>query len=211
MADIQCQTEIPPGTGFTILIWNDEQPMFHDWDLTQEEFDRLLAWLHSDREEAAQKYEIIRRRVRKTIAARGCSGAAEIFDETVYRIAHKLPDLLLDYEGDPALYFYGVANLVYLEYLRHRVETEELLPSTPAPTINNIEPEYECLENCLHELPPADKELVLRFYRAEKQAKIEERKDLAKELGLTENALRLRLFRLRQKLAACLEKCLAEK
>ncbi len=185
--------------------------MFHDWDLTREEFDRLLAWLQPDREEAAQKYEDIRRRVRKTIAARGCSAAAEIFDETVYRIARKLPDLLLDYEGDPALYFYGVANLVYLEYLRSQPETEELLPSTPAPNIKNIEPEYECLEECLNELPSADKELVLRFYREEKQAKIEERKDLAKELGLTKNALRLRLFRFRQKLAACLEKCLAEK
>ncbi len=185
--------------------------MFHDWDLTQEEFDCLLAWLHSEREEAARKYEEIRRRVRKTMAARGCPVAVEIFDEAVYRIARKLPDLLLDYEGDPALYFYGVANLVHLEYLRYQVETEELLPSTPAPTIPNIEPEYECLEECLNKLDPKDKELLLQFYREEKRAKIEERKGLAKEAGVTGNALRLRLFRLRQKLAACLEKCLQQK
>lgn len=185
--------------------------MFHDWDLTQEEFDRLLAWLHPEREAAAQKYEEIRRRVRKTLAARSCSAAVEIFDETVYRIARKLPDLLVDYEGDPALYFYGVANLVHLEYLRSQVETEELLPSMPAPNLTNIEPEYECLEECLNQLEPKDKELLLQFYREEKRAKIDERKGLAKKAGVTENALRLRLFRLRQKLAACLEKCLAEK
>ncbi len=185
--------------------------MFHDWDLTQEEFDRLLAWLHSDREEAAQKYEVIRRRVRKTIAARGCPMGVEIFDEAVYRIARKLPDLLVDYEGDPALYFYGVANLVHLEYLRYQVETEELLPSTPAPEIKNLEQEYECLEACLNKLEAKDKERLLQFYRAEKRAKIDERKGLAQEAGLTENALRLRLFRLRQKLTACLGKCLAQK
>ena len=208
---MQCQTVVSPGAGFTILLGNDEQPMFHDWDLTQEEFDRLLAWLHPDRDEAAQKYEDIRLRVRKIMTARSCAAAVEIFDEAVYRIARKLPELLVDYEGDPALYFYGVANLVHLEYLRHQVETEELHPSTPAPIIKNIEPEYECLEECLNTLDPRDKELLLQFYHAEKRAKIDERKGLAQEAGLTDNALRLRLFRLRQKLAVCLEKCLAQK
>ncbi len=185
--------------------------MFHDWDLTQEEFDRLLAWLHPEREEAAQKYEDIRRRVRKTMAARGCTAAMEIFDEAIYRIAHKLPDLLVDYEGDPALYFYGVANLIYLEYQRNQPDTEELPPSLPAPTIKNIEPEYECLDECLNTLEPKDKALLLQFYHEEKRAKIDERKGLAQEAGLTGNALRLRLFRLRQKLAICLEKCLKQK
>lgn len=185
--------------------------MFHDWDLTQEEFDRLLAWLHPDRELAAQKYEDIRRRVRKTMSARGCAAAIEIFDEAVYRITRKLPDLLLDYEGDPALYFYGVANLVHLEYVRSQAEMQELSPSARAPLSNHIEPEYECLEACLNTLEPRDKEWLLQFYREEKRVKIEERKGLAKESGLTDNALRLRMFRLRQKLAACVKKCLAEK
>ena len=130
---MQCQTAVFPGAGFTNLLWYDEQPMFHDWDLTREEFDRLLAWLHPEQEVAAQKYEDIRRRVRKVMTARGCSAAMEIFDEAVYRITRKLPDLLVDYEGDPALYFYGVANLVHLEYLHeagvlvcshHRIELD---------------------------------------------------------------------------------------
>jgi DNA-directed RNA polymerase specialized sigma24 family protein len=185
--------------------------MFHDWDLTQEEFDCLLAWLHPDQEVAAQKYEDIRRRVRKTIASRGCPVALEIFDETVYRIARKLPALLLDYEGDPALYFYGVANLVHLEYQHNHIETEALQSSLPAPTSDDIELEYECLEECLNKLKSADKEALLQFYRDEKRAKIENRKEQAKDAGVTDNALRLRLFRLRQKLASCLGKCLAQK
>lgn len=174
--------------------------MFHDWELTQEEFDRLLAWLHPNRDEAGQKYENIRKRVRKTIAARGCSAADEIFGETVLRIARKLPDLLLTYEGDPALYFYGVANYVYKEYLRHQIETEELTPALPAPASQNLETEYECLRECLDRLPPEDKQLVMRAYG-------EERRTLAKEFGLSDNALRLRLFRIRQKLGDCIENC----
>ncbi len=185
--------------------------MFHDWDLTQEEFDRLLAWLHEDRDEAAQKYEAIRRRVRKTIFARGCGAGAEIFDETVYRVARKLPHLLLEYEGDPALYFYGVANLIYLEYIDRRVETVELPRSALKLSPQWSEPEYECLEECLNQLPPEEKELLLRFYSDEKRAKINGRKALAQEFGLTDNALRLRLFRLREKVAACVKKCRAQK
>ncbi len=210
-ADIQYQIGVFPGADFTNLLRNDKQPMFHDWNLAQEEFDQLLAWLDPNRDIAAQKYEDIRHRVRKTIAARGCSAAAEIFDEAVYRIARKLPDLLLEYEGDPALYFYRVANLIHLEYRRDQVETQELSPSLPAPNIKDIEPEYQCLDECLNKLDPKDKELLLQFYRADKRAKINERKELAKDTRVTGNALRLRLFRLRQKLAACLEKCLAEK
>jgi RNA polymerase sigma factor (sigma-70 family) len=185
--------------------------MFHDWDLTQEEFDRLLVWLHPDRDVAAEKYEAIRRRVRKTIVARGCSASEEIFDETIYRVARKLPDLLLTYEGDPALYFYGVAHRVYLEYLRDQTDARRVRPQ-PVRHIHH-EPEYACLEVCLNQLPPADKELLLRFYREETEAKakIDGRKSLAEELGLSDNALRLRLFRLREKLAACVKKCLAQK
>lgn len=190
-----------------IFAGETKQSMFHDWDLSQEGFDRLLAWLHPNREEAAHKYEAIRQRVRKTIAARGCGAAAEIFDEAVYRITHKLPDLLLDYDGDPALYFYGVANLVYLEYVRKQPAAEELRPTFAAPDPIDIEPAYKCLEKCLNELLPADREILLRFYRENKQAKIDDRKELAKELGVTENALRLRMFRLRQKLAECITKC----
>ncbi|HEX4946865.1 MAG TPA: hypothetical protein VFZ34_09385 [Blastocatellia bacterium] len=178
--------------------------MFHNWDLTQEEFDCLLTWLHPDRDEAGQKYETIRIRVRKTIAARGCSAADDIFGEAVYRIARKLPELLLTYEGDPALYFYGVANHVYKEYKRVQVETEELNPSLPASPPEDRETAAECLDKCLNLLAPADKELVLRFYR-------KDRKTLAADYGLSDNALRLRLFRLRQKLGACIEKCQNEK
>lgn len=185
--------------------------MFHEWDLTQEEFDQLLAWLHPDRDEAAEKYETIRRRVYKTIAARGCGAAAEIFDETVYRVARKLPDLLLEYEGEPALYFYGVAKLVFLEYLRDQRKADGFRP-LPLPS-NHQQSEYECLEECLNQLGPADKELLLHFYREETatQAKIDGRKALAREHGLTDNALRLRLFRLREKLSVCLKQCLASK
>lgn len=177
--------------------------MFHEWDLTQEEFDRLLAWLHPDRDEAGLIYEAIRIRVRKTIAARGCPAADEIFAETVYRVARKLPGLAQIYDGNPALFFYGVANKVYKEYIRNQVETESLTNRIPAPDPPNQEVDFNCLEKCLNRLAPEEKKLVLRFYS-------EKHHILAEDEGLSQNALRLRLFRLRQKLFACMSKCLGE-
>ena len=45
--------------------------MSKQWDTTQEGFDRLLAWLDEDRDQAAKKYEVIRKRLVKTFTCRG--------------------------------------------------------------------------------------------------------------------------------------------
>ena len=45
------------------------------------------------------------------------------------------------------------------------------------------------------------------YYRDEKQQKIDHRKELAEQLGISENALRLRTFRLRGELTTCVKKC----
>jgi hypothetical protein len=46
--------------------------MNKDWELSQEAFDALLDWLDSDREQAALKYETIRRSLIKIFTGRGC-------------------------------------------------------------------------------------------------------------------------------------------
>ena len=42
------------------------------WDLNQEAFDELLAWLNPDRERAGRKYEDIRQRLIRIFMHRGC-------------------------------------------------------------------------------------------------------------------------------------------
>ena len=167
----------------------------------------MLNWLDANREQAAQKYEKIRTRLIKIFACRGCGEADDLADETINRVTTKLSEIGNSYVGDPALYFYGVANKVYLEYLRRRpvVEGPPLRESS-----DDIEAEYECLERCMDQLPPESRRLVLEYYREEKRAKIDRRRKLAEELSIAVNALRIRAHRIRQQLQQCVQLCLEE-
>src|SRR5919198_4623480 len=86
--------------------------------LTQEAFDYLLAWLDADRERAGEKYERIRRRLIMIFPCRRCPDAEELADETINRVALRAAEVSKEYEGDPALYFYGVGQKVFLESVR---------------------------------------------------------------------------------------------
>ena len=181
--------------------------MKKNWALSQESFDALLEWLAPDREQAGQKYEEIRQRLIRIFTARGCYEPEDLADETINRAANKAGSISEDYVGDPALYFYAVANNIHLEYLRRK----------PAPTppikldeSNNTEEEFRCLEQCLSHLTSENRDLVVRYYQDEKKAKINQRKILARDLGIGPNALRIRACRIRASLQKCVEKCLGQ-
>jgi DNA-directed RNA polymerase specialized sigma24 family protein len=181
--------------------------MNKDWVITQEAFDGLLAWLDADRDRAAQKYETVRTRLIKIFSCRGCGEADDLADETINRVTAKLHEIVDTYVGDPALYFYGVANKVYLEYLRRRPVVEAPLLRESS---DDIEAEYACLEKCMDQLPMQSRRLVLEYYQEEKRAKIERRRKLAEELGIAVNALRIRAHRIRQQLQQCVQVCLEQ-
>lgn len=192
--------------------------MKKDWVLTQDKFDKLLDWLDADRDRAGRKYESIRLRLIKIFTCRGCHEAEELADETINRVIGRVVELTSTYEGDPALYFYGVSQKVHLEYLRKAHGQPVNLPLAAESSQNtqvidltsNIEPEYECLERCLEQLPPNNRDLVLRYYQQEKKAKIEHRKSLATELGIAVNALRIRAHRIRLVLQQCVHNCIEQ-
>jgi len=187
--------------------------------VTQQAFDNLLNWLDADRESAGSKYEKIRVRLIKIFACRGCGEADDLADETINRVTVKLGEIAANYSGDPALYFYGVAQKVHLEYLRKKPLLQESLEpgrepgghtAWPSETADEAEHEYACLEHCMDRLPPENRRLVLEYYQEEKRAKIDHRKQLADQLGIAVNALRIRACRLRAQLQQCVQNCLEE-
>ncbi|HBB94601.1 MAG TPA: hypothetical protein DC054_04365 [Blastocatellia bacterium] len=179
--------------------------MKKDWALVKESFDALLAWLDSDPEIAACKYEVIRSRLIKIFVCRGCHEPEDLADETIDRVARKLDEIRTTFTGEPIRYFYGVANKVHLEYLRRKPP-----PVPPPPSTNSaeIEREYDCLERCMQHLAAGNRELVLQYYQEDKQAKIENRQRLADRLGIAVNALRIRACRIRASLLACVQECI---
>jgi DNA-directed RNA polymerase specialized sigma24 family protein len=177
--------------------------------LTQAAFDSLLAWLDADRDRAGKKYESIRLRLIKIFTCRGRPDAEELADETINRVTTKVHVLAKEYVGDPALYFYGVAQKVFLESVRKPAHAAAP-PARTAADSDEREREYECLERCMERLPRESRGLVLEYYRDEKRAKIDHRKELAERLGIAPNALRIRAHRIRVALQRCVLTCLDE-
>lgn len=176
-------------------------------DVTPEDFERLLEWLDRDRDNAGHKYEQIRVRLIKIFNCRGCIDAEHLADETFNRVSRKIQQVAPTYVGNPALYFYGVADNIYREYVKKRSALPE-----PAPvSAHEDEARYECLEECMEHLSPQNRELILAYYGDEGRAKIDKRQDLATRLGIGANALWIRTHRIRESLRVCVSKCFTRK
>jgi DNA-directed RNA polymerase specialized sigma24 family protein len=170
--------------------------------LTQDALDKLLAWLDPDRDAAGEKYESIRHTLIRFFEWRRCLPAAEHVDETINRVARRIAEGEQVRSADPRSYFYGVAKHVYQESLKVRpdVDLRTELPGAIAESSRQL----ECARECLATLSPGNRDLLERYY-------LEERDGLADSLGITPNALRLRVFKEKQKLRACMEGCLDSK
>jgi DNA-directed RNA polymerase specialized sigma24 family protein len=188
--------------------------------LTAETFDGLLAWLDRDREQAGQMYEEIRLRLIRRFRQLGCLEPEECANETIDRVAKKLPDIIATYKGDPEPYFYAFAHYVYMEYLRKPTvvplpPTELPLRDAPTTTAHELFDEDEfmdaCLRHCMEKLSERDREMILQYYSGERQVKIKLRKELADRLGIKLANLRLRAQRVRAGLKDCILDCMNRK
>lgn len=181
---------------------------------TRDEFDALLAWLDKDRDRAGDKYESVRTKLIKIMDRRGCHSPEELADETINRVGHRIQGIADTYVGEPALYFYGVLKNVHKEWLKWtkaepiNLDSVTIRMPEPAEDVGLI---YEYLDKCRHELKdPEDRDLIVKYYEKDKRAKIDHRKKLAHDLGITLNNLRLRIHRINTILQKCIVDCLNE-
>lgn len=186
--------------------------MREEWTLTHDSFETLLSWLAPEREAAGQKYETIRHRLIKIFYGRGFSNAEELADETINRVVRKIGDIAANYEGDPALYFYGIAQKVCLEACRKKPEIPAKAEPSYQLTIDEESEEHlarsNCLNKCLVVLSDEERDIVVQYYASEERTSIEHRHKLAQQFNLTPNGLRVRAFRIRRRLQKCAENCL---
>jgi DNA-directed RNA polymerase specialized sigma24 family protein len=172
-------------------------------------FDLLLEWLDSDRERAAEKYVAIRQSLIQIFAWKGCSDAEFLADETLDRVILRVPEIRGTYEGNPSAYIHAVAKNVLAEHTRARsVQRETLIPENPITTEIKNEKMYGCLERCLPNLSPSSRELILDYYSVENPEEPSSRKDFAEQWGIALDQLRVRVYRIRKMLEACIQACM---
>jgi len=181
-----------------------------DSPLPRPAFEKLLRCFHSDRAEADKAYLRLRDKLVSYFEFSRCRPAEDLADEVLTRVARRLD------EGESiqriGAYSLGVARLVAAETRQKQIRQEHKLREffrvshgTPG---SEKEPVLRCLDGCLAKLPPETSALLLAYYSGDRRARIDQRKQLACDLGTQPAALRNRLLRLRAGLETCLRRCL---
>lgn len=194
-----------------------------DNSLTPASFDSLLAFLGADSESAAMAYIDVRRALFIFFAMRGAADPDEMADETINRVARRLSEDVQITTENPSGFFYAVARNVWRESLGKSGVLIPLPEGESAPSVTEATPHdlmmdereriesevrRECLERCLDQLDPEERELIVSYYRFKGGAKIENRKELAARLEIPNNTLRQKIARLKLKLGECVKKSL---
>lgn len=175
-------------------------------EVTEEKFATFLAWLGAGGGDAGEEYERFRFRLCTFFSQRRCRFPEELADETINRVIVKVGEI--DIENRLA-YFYGVAKNVYRESLkkeRDHIDVDGMSVAAPATS----EPDFsaECLDRCLAQLPPESRGLILEYFSEAKHAKIELHRRISESFRVSQTALRMRVMRIKQKLANCVRECM---
>jgi DNA-directed RNA polymerase specialized sigma24 family protein len=170
------------------------------WTLSGAAFEGLLAILADDRDRAAAAYGELRQRIAGLLRWWGALDPDRLADLTLDRAARKLQEGASVERGDFGAYVRGVARMVFYESSRQPAPLP--LDRDPAVEVEATdESAMRALDQCLDTLSSEDRRLVLRYYDGANQIAV--RQQLARELGITPTALRLRTHRLRNRLEAC--------
>lgn len=193
------------------------------WTPTANAFARLLKWLDGGTDSQGQRYEEMRDRLVAFFDRKNCASPDELADETLNRVMKWVEEHDRDYDEEPAKICYNTARFVFHESLRKpNYVSEDIsdLPKPPAIDPRKIaaleeeelgkEKRLTCLQGCSQKLPADDQDLIVRYYYGEQRVKLDNRKALAAERGMTANALSIKACRIRDKLRDCVTKCVCE-
>lgn len=177
-------------------------------EVTAEKFAEFLAWLSPEKEKSGEEYERLRFRLTTFFAQRNCRFAEDLADETINRVCLKVGEEIIE---NKMAFVYGFAKNVYLESLRKEKNHLNIDDVNVAEKEREAETDYsgDCLDKCLRDLPAENRVLILDYFSEEKQAKIDLHKQISAKFETTQTALRMRVVRIKQKLKACLQECLA--
>jgi len=179
----------------------------------QGKFDAMLRLFDADRDAAAIKYEALRTRLIAFFEWRGCVNAEDLSDICFDRLQNK------GFSGEdienPNAYTATIAQFVYREYLRspdyRSGSFDDENETIPEPeTVVYEEPDdadLVCLDDCLNDLSPNDRQLIIEYYNTDERTMIASRKRMADAMSCTLNTLRIKVCRMKSKLEVCVRDC----
>lgn len=186
-----------------------------------EKFEVFLTWLDNGTDSQGRSYLEMRTKLVTYFERKNCIEVDDLADETLSRVARRLDEEGSLEADSPAQFCYIVARYVFLEYLRRpqskSVQIDEnksesainrpvVVPDDDDASIK--EAMLACLDSCTARLETTSNRLIIRYYQGSERVKIENRRAMAEELGITVNALSIRAYRIRERLHDCVKQCM---
>lgn len=178
------------------------------WQLTPDAFRELLASLDpEDATAAAKRYEMLRERLLIFFQRKQLGFAEDMADEVLNRLARRIHEG--EFVQNIESYALGIAGLVARERLyklcRERAAHEEFfrirsIQDDPAAT----EERLARMEAALRQLGSPEHALLVSYYEGEGRNRIRRRQHIANHLGISAEALRKRVFDLKEALRRAL-------
>ena len=180
---------------------------------------RLGTVTDSDSDIGAEEYIKLHRRLIIFFETHTAFPAEEMADQTLDRVMRILDEGAREID-DVRGFTLGVARNILRESWK-KPQPEPLpdsITNLPTQTTRIPEPDnysldlaelrYECCQKCLAEnFSDHDRRLLIGYYLHEGRARIEHHRSLAQELGVSDNALRIRACRLRARLEERINEC----
>lgn len=152
-----------------------------------------------------ERYKQLRLKLIKFFSWKRCEDPEALADETVRRFLRSL----VEAEITRALSYsvvYALASNLYIEYRRSKLQEDSLSEDLDR-SLRSVSDNFEdCRAECLERVSPAQLTLLSEYYLG-----IESREKLAQALGISTNALRLKVYRLKSQLQSCHQDCIRER
>jgi DNA-directed RNA polymerase specialized sigma24 family protein len=190
-----------------------------DWVVNQEAMDQLLGLLDSDPQTARHKYEGLRNKLTGFFRWRGSTAPERLADMTIEQVARSLIDGKRLGTQNPYLHFHEVAIDVLKSHWKES-ERDDTAPEAPPSLVagqeghqSYIEQErqFQCLKRCLNSLSAEDRDLITMYHEVDEGLNRDARKEWAASLGIPQNALRLRAFKIRKAIESCVTNCVGRR
>jgi hypothetical protein len=177
-------------------------------DLTPEILNKLLDSLSKDKTVAGIAYTKLRNSLIRFFDVKGDSTPEDSADITLDRVAMKISQNVEI--PDVTKYSFGVARFVFLERLRlakkDKIAAEgfyaDKISTKTEPEPDNFQPLRECFNN----LEDNEKQILREYFADIPASKLfEQRKELQIKYNISLNSLRVKVFRLRERLENCVK------
>lgn len=175
--------------------------------MSPEDFARFLQRLSPELEEAGRLYNALQKKLTDFFNMKGIADPAGAADETLERAAAKIKSGVI--VPDVGKYCLGIARNLVKERIRitwrEHLAFQKFVEALSNSSAEQVERIYNLLKPCFEQLAVEEQNLLLAYcHEAHGRARAEYRRQLAETMKISVMALRIRVTRLRDRLAGCI-------